>query len=531
MKIILKHRVLILLVLLLAGIFIFRYGAIHYGLPDGSIFGHTRSYFQDEEAVVADAARLIVAVKSNPLNIFNPGPTVYPIFSDLLSFFPLALSYFTEYHNIDVNQVFYASPQSQTIFYSLIAYSGRLISLASAFFSILLFFFIGIRLGVNRRVVFFLALVYAWMPVDILMSLEAKSNSLMNLILLAVLYLCILWLQTNRHKYLLWASFLVGVATGTRLNGVLGAVMIIFSMLFFYRNSILVFFKSRQNFLIFFLPVVGLFLSSPHFILHPDYITRMWSRSGSGRLIFSWQVDWHDIIESVRMISGGWIWGFLFVIVFIYSIWILFKGEDPKRKIVAAWFIFYFLIFIQTTAPIIRYAYPLLPLWLLLFAFLSQFILEKKVFWVKTAFISVLLSWGVYVLLFGVAYIKLFREPTLFSIANEYIEKNIPDGSTIGTYYNATFYDRVPINYQRYTIFSCRDLEEGKYDYSQFNFKPDFVVTQENGDVCLEKVFNYQQFYTEVATFSKNVKLGPLSFYPRGSGTYIPSTVAIYQKK
>ena len=93
MNIIFKYRVFLFLVVVLSSVFVFRYSAIHYSLPDGSIFGHTRSYFQDEEAVVADTARLIMAVKSNPLNIFDPGPTVYPIFSDLLSFFPFGLQH------------------------------------------------------------------------------------------------------------------------------------------------------------------------------------------------------------------------------------------------------------------------------------------------------------------------------------------------------------------------------------------------------------------------------------------------------
>ena len=530
MNIIFKYRVFLFLVVVLSSVFVFRYSAIHYSLPDGSVFGHTRSYFQDEEAVVADTARLIMAVKSNPLNIFDPGPTVYPIFSDLLSFFPLGISYFTKYRHVDISQAFHASPQAQAVFYSLIAYSGRLISFVAAFFSILLFYSIGLRLGVHRRIMFFLAFVYAWMPVDILMSVEAKSNSLMNLLLL-VLYLCILWLETNRHKYLLWASFFVGMATGTRLNGVLGGVMIAASLLFYYQKNVFVFFQSRRNWWIFACPVLGLLFSSPNFVFHPGYIARMWSRSGSGRLIYSLQVGWYDIIESVRMISGGWIWGFLFVAVFIFSLWILFKTADPKQKILAIWFIFYFLIFTQTAAPIIRYAYPLLPLWLLLFALVLRIIWNKKVFWMKMATVVVLSVWGVYILLFGVAYIKLLSEPTLFSEANKYVEKNIPTGSTVGTYYNEAFYDRVPIDYQKYQIFSCRDLEEGKYNTEDFNFRPDFIVTQESGDICLDKVFHYQQFYHKTASFSKDVRIGLFLFRPGGSGAYVPATVAIYEKK
>lgn len=515
---------------LLVGSFIYRAQSLHFSLPDGSIFGHTRSYFNDEDAVVADTAKLIATVKKHPLGIFDPEPTVYPVFGNLLSAVPLGFQYVLHYRGMDIGELMTASPQTQTVFYSLIASAGRLVSFLAAFLAILLFYALCRELGVPGKIAAFLALVYAWMPVDILMSIEAKSNALLNLLLLGILWLCLRFIRTRQDALLLWATLLTGMAFGTRLNGILAGFIPLVTLLFAYRGRIHRFFLSnKKNVLIFFLPFIGALVSSPHLLAHPSYIFRMWSRAGSGSLIFSLDMEWINIFHTLRLIAGGWAGLPLLVCTFGYAVYAIWKLSLP-HKIVASWFFFYLLIFIQTAVPIVRYAYPLLPLWLLLFG--SLLASRRWPVWTKRAGWIIISGWVAAVFVFGAAYVSLFRERPLEHVVNEFVEKNVPAGASIGTYYNEKFYTRVPINYETYRIFSCRDLEEGKRTQESYPTRPEYlVVSMRSGQACMSRVFGLGTAdYTLETVFSQPLAFGPFHFLVEHAGAYYPDIFAVYRR-
>lgn len=529
-----RRGILIFLTILffIGAVFAYRATALRFSLPDGSIYGHTRSYFQDEDAAVADTAKLIAAVKQNPLNIFDPGPTVYPVFGGLLSTLPLGIAYVLQYRGVDVQTLLTASPQAQAEFYSLIAFSGRLVSFASAFLSILVFYFLAKELTVKKSVAGWLSFVYAWMPVDILLSIEAKTNALLNLLLLLILLLAIRWSRLGRDKRLFFASVLAGMALGTRLNGFLGVSIIFFAVAWKFRGRIHHFFlENKKNFIIFILPFLGLLVSSPHLLAHPSYIHRMWSRAGSGSLIFSLDMAWENIFTTLRMTAGGWVGLFLLLFAIGYGAYALIRGS-VQEKILASWFFFYLFIFAQTTVPIIRYAYPLLPLWLLLLGiFATRLLRYSSVAWTKIALWGIMLGWGASVVVFGLAYMRLLRQPPLQHAANAYIEQEAPAGAAIGTYFNEEFYLRVPIDYSKYRIFSCRDLEEGIRSEDGFNVRPDYLVVPWRGVECMTRVFDITGSYERVASFTRDVSFGPFTFDVAGAGAYRPTAIEVYKRR
>lgn len=534
MNFILKYRFFLLLFVILFSIFVFRYSAIYYSLPDGSVFGHTRSYFNDEDAVVADTAKIISAIQKGGVNVLNPGRLIYPMFGRFVSFLPMSVFYLFNYKNIDIGQIFLSTPQQQSIFYSLITYSGRIVSFLSSFISIFLFCALCYLFGVNKKIIFFLSTVYAFMPVDVVLSVQSKSNTLLNLLFLLILYASVCWLKGQSDKWLFFAAFVVGVATGTQLNGILSIIIIATSLLLKYGFDFFNFFEKRVNLLILAMPIFGFFIASPALLINPTMIVAMLKNAGSGSLIYSITgINWTEIGITLFLLSGGWL-GLLFLtITFIFGLAYLCWGKLSEIKLVVLWFLFYSIFFLETSLPVARYGLPLLSLWLLLFAILLEkfFLKLTGYIWARIAVYLILLLWFFIVFSFGSAYVRLLSVRPSQILANEFVEEFVPPSSTIGVYYSNKHYKRVPINYTKFQLYACRDMEDGLRPPADYSQPPDWIVVEDNYCFsCLDKLYNIDANYHIVKNWYQDLRFGMLTFDIKGHWLYLQPRIKIFKR-
>lgn len=526
-----KEKLLLIALLLIC--FVVRFPAIYYSLPDGSIYGHTKSYFNDEDAIVVDTARVASSIMRNPLLITDPGQTTYPIFGRIVSFVPLGYFYLTHLRGTNLPALMDASPQERVEVHRFITFSGRLVSLVASFFTILVFVAIGNMLRLKRSIIWLLAITYAFIPVDIGLSIEAKSNALLNLILLTILYLALRW-QSTRNDRLLWlAALLVGVAVGTQLNGLFGSIILLFVLILGYHGKIHHHFKNRwSNLVIFILPFCGLLLSSPHILLHPRYALRMVQNAGSGSLLFSLRLDWNNIVNTVKLLTGGWIGTALFLATIVVSL-VMWKKITSEIRLILLWFLFYFTMYIQTTVPTARYAYPLLPLWLLLFGTVLHWVYTHVGnVQVRRGITVVCGVWALYVIIFGLSYISLFQKIPLQIQANRYVEETIPFGTSVAIYPDLTYYRRVPINQTKYHVITCRDILEGKIVAPATDHEPAYIIINptEPQKACAEELFGLSSHYTLVKEFTEPLTFGPFRFQVAGHWKSLQSPILIYQR-
>lgn len=525
-----KFKELGIFLLLLLPIII-RYQAIYFSLPDGSVFGHTRTYFQDEDAVVADMVKIIKAVTSHPFNLIDPGQTIYPLGGRLLSFLPLSFFYLTDYRHINPVEIISGSPQSQASFYTIIVYCGRIISLLASWFLVYLLWCFYKKENVNSFLVFFGCLVFSFLPAMVILSLEAKSNLVLGLILAAILLTSANWLK-NRKDFWLWLSaFLVGVAIGLQLNGILGSFIVLFALLIHYNGKFWIFWKRKINWLIFILPFIGLLFFSPHLLFHPKYILGMLANAGSGALRFSLIIDWKQALASFYMLGAGWLGVVIFTIALVFSVR-RFKYLPTTLKLVTVWPLFYLIVFLQTEVPIPRYAFPLLfPIFILLIYWLDKIFRLVGSRW-RVVVGAACVLWGLYATLFGCAYIQLFKQPPVQLVANEYLEEIAMPESQIGVYFNYKHYNRVPVDYTKYELSICRDLEDGLVSREQMATLPDFVVTQSSSDYgCQNKLYDLQDNYVLVRDFHNDLVFGFLHFDAKEHWRNLQPAINIYKRK
>ena len=517
--------------LLLLVLIIIRYPAIYYSLPDGSVFGHTRTYFQDEDAVVADTVKIIQAAIRNPFGILDPGQTIYPLGGRLLSFLPLSYFYLTDYRHINPAQIIAGSAQSQASFYAVLIFCGRLVSLIASWLLAYLLWRFYKKEKINSYLAFLGCLVFSSLPAVVILSLEAKSNLILGLVLATILVVGANWLRGGKD-YLLWLSmFLVGIATGLQLNGILGGFIILSALLIRYQGKFWLFWKQKINWLIFIFPVLGLLIASPNLFFHQRYIVAMLNNAGSGALRLSLLVDWRQALASFYMLGAGWLGIGLLSLTLVISIW-KFKKLSSALKLVVIWLLLYLFVFLQTELPIPRYGFPLLfPSFVLLIYWLDNiFKSANKKGKVVVGFIFVL--WCFYAVFFGLAYMKLFKQHSVQLVANQYFEKIAQPGSSVGVYFNFKHYNRVPIDYSKYKLSVCRDLEDGLVSREQLVSLPDFVVTQTNSDYnCQNEIYDLSDNYVLIKNFHNNLTFVFLNFYAKEHWQNLQPTINIYKKK
>jgi len=360
--------------------FCLRFQVISFGLPDGSNVYHKVPYFSDEIAVVEDFKKLIVFFHTREISYLANWS--YMIFGRLLSIVPY---YFQVL--LDKSFILKQAPQViEVLKIKQITLAGRFVSLISSFFSLIIFYKILKIFKVKFLISFLIISFLAFNPVDIIMSLQAKANALMNLFISLSLYFSFLYLRKNKKnkiKYLIYAGISSGLAMASRING--GLSVLIPLTAFLLNNKLVnnrleikkVYQKIKDFVLILIAFLLAFIISTPTIILEPSLVFKIWQQAGSGRLTMN--VNWQLWLSNLRYIVGGELGLIIFFLTLILSCFFVRK-MSKEEKLALFWLALYLVVSLFTAVPVLRYLFPILTAYTLAFIIIGKklFKLAKK---------------------------------------------------------------------------------------------------------------------------------------------------------
>lgn len=224
-------------------------------------------------------------------------------------------------------------------------------------------------------------------------------------------------------------------------------------------NDIKYFFLSFLSFLIaFFVTNPYVLVSYKEFLREINWNTKDYLSSYS---FWNHNIHFQNII--ILFNGLGWLFG-LWTIIALG--WAIFIHRDKKNKIILFSILGYYMIAFSTCYAIftLHALIPIVPLFILLSARFIDFLIqrEKKIRFIIHILISVIATHS---LLYSVFYVlKLHTKPRMMS--GEWINKNIPRGSTIGSFIDNC---GLSLNYPYFSYFHYRFINDS--DPKMFKIK------------------------------------------------------------
>lgn len=517
--------------------FFLRLKDILYGLPNGINIYHKVPYFADEAIVLNDFRWLIVFLHTkSPTYLLN---WTYTFLGRALAFPIYALT-------VLLTKLEFASYSPEVIEVLKVmqmTLSGRIVSLISSFLILIVMFKL-LKLLKAKPVFIWLAFIFlGFNSADILMSLQSKANALMNLFILICLYFSILWVKGRgkKIKYILLAAGCSALATAARINGVMSLFIVFFSFGLNYDfKPKRLFLKRKTLFWILITFVLTLAIAYPVTFIAPLEFFRLWGGIGSGNL--TTEVNWLGALRNLRYLTGGKIGVGVLMTIAGLSIF-YFKNMAKSEKIVTSWFYLYLAIAGATQSPIVRYLYPVLAVYVLVFwiVFKQWFnYLKKRSFFALSIVVGILGLNFLTNLFLGLSMLDFYRGEDIRLEAARYVDDNIPKDSSIGTYLFPEFWaPYVPLNYDKYDLISYRAREEFSVGQQSLfpwwrsnDNRPDYLVVERRGysNPGFQEFFGVEDNYKEIKTFDRKLKdFGPFVFSKDYAASYA-TMVRIFEK-
>lgn len=449
--------IMLALVLLLG--FSLRLYGIQWGLPDAS---HPLHSYHPDEAFFLFAAERLATGEIIPKH-FMYGGTVF--FSILNTFSHVA--------------VFFQDTLAGENLLADTILLGRYVLVGVALITIILTYHAG-RLLFDRPVGVLAALFLAVAPAHVIFSQALRPDAIATLVTLSIVYLSarIFHSKPNNLRYCAYTGLVLGAALSLRFPLIVFAGVPLVALLLGSDETSIVkrlqsVFDRRLAAMVLGVPAAYL-LTSPQTFMYPEIFI--------AGLKVQWRYQSNPFFDAVEMGPGiyqyGWLMlhqalGYgLYAIAALGFIYALFKRTAPDRLLLAA-IIPYFLLISFTSWVVVRYALPLLPLLVILAARAMHVILTMRRFQVAgSAVVALIIGWT---LLADAAYLRLEAGKNVRELAAEWIEQNVPRGSsvaTVRTYVEDKFFNPVLPPHYIYHAFLLYELSDStpliwtrKYDY------------------------------------------------------------------
>lgn len=459
-KFLASQRAGVLLVLVLAAALLLRLYGIRWGLPDAS---HLFYSYHPDEALHLLAADWLAQGSLIPKH-FMYGGTLHFAFLNAVARASEILPDVTHGYNILADQILL----------------GRYILVAVALVTIVLVYHIG-RLLFGTPVGILAALFVAIAPAHIAFAQVLRPDEMAAFLATLIVYLAVKIHRSgpNTLRYSVYAGLTLGAAMSLRLPLIIFAGAPVVALLLTSRGGtgirkLSVLLDRRMLAMGLCIPLAYA-VSSPQTFLHPDMF-----RAG---LEVQWGYQSTPFPDTAEMGPGFYQYGWLMLHqalgYALYGLALAGVLYALRKRSVGDWLLLaaiipYLILVSFTSWVVVRYTLPLVPLLAILAARFALLVLEQRprLRALGIAAIAVVVGWT---LMADAAYLKLQAGKNVRAVATEWIEQQIPPGSSIvvvKSYLEDDFFNpAIPKAYRHHAFYL---LESGdgtqlfrgeKYDY------------------------------------------------------------------
>lgn len=297
---------------------------------------------------------------------------------------------------------------------------GRIFGAAGALLSVLVFFLLCGELFTDKRIVCSLTLLYGVAPGIVLWSHYLKPFSYGMLWFLLSLFAAVRFYKTEKSGWLYVAAAVAGLSFGTLLSYGYVYWSVVLFVLFSGRG-----YKWKlKNLLLTFLIFLSVFLvTNPYtllsyrgFLQELSYLRGYWHSSMSINLPVCF------VGNTLRYGMGTMLW----IVALTGTAGSLVYRSGKIDRLFFLLLLPGFLYFAFTTAQWVHYSIFLYPLFIISCGFFLERLDSKK------AVTAVLFVAGIYTVLYSGSYVRLLGERNTRTTAGEWVNEEIPRGSSIG---------------------------------------------------------------------------------------------------
>lgn len=395
--------------------------------------------------------------------------------------------------------------------YGYIHLVGRFLSALSDVGTTILVFLIG-KLLFNRRVGVLASLIYASSVFPIQLSHFYAVDTMLNFFMLGFLYFLILLIKKGSIKLSLLVGIFLGLSLATKISSLILIPTLVIGLISYLLSKKKYFNKVKTYIPFFIIPLSSIFI----FIITQPYVlidfqefvkqTTLQSQMSKDPFVFPYtlqyvgKISYFHELKNIFLYGLGPYHGIICLLGFAYLIFNLAKHRLTLTSpflLFIFYGIFYFAIFGSFAVGWMRYMLPVYPFLAVLGGyFISEFAmprLPKKVM-SRYAFRKTLLF--IFVLLtitYPLSFISIYSKPNTRIQASEWINNNIPAGTTIAVEH---WDDSLPVHGgHKYIQLSLPlyepDTEKKWKDINETLSKTDYIIIASNRlYVPLQKLTN-----------------------------------------
>lgn len=323
---------------------------------------------------------------------------------------------------------------------------GRAISVLFDTGSIIIVYLLGLTLF-NRKVGVFASLLYAFSVFPIQLSHFYAVDTLLNFFMLSFLLFLILFVKKQKTKLAILGGVLLGLSLATKISALFLMIPLFMSFIIVLAKhpTKKVFSRTLLHYIL--ITIVAAFIffvTQPYALINFDEFikqTSLQSRMGSDPFVFPYTLQYVGKIPYLYELKNIFLFGMGPVIATICFAGILFAGykllKDFKKQIIPllilSYGLFYFLVFGKFAVGWMRYMLPVYPILSLFGGYLLFETTQKlnKITKDKTVNKLLLLLFLLVVSIYPFSFLSIYTKPNTRIQATEWMEKNIPPGSTI----------------------------------------------------------------------------------------------------
>ena len=391
---------------------------------------------------------------------------------------------------------------------------GRYLSAFISSISVLLFYFMVIRLF-KPAIALSATAAFSFSPLLIQLAHFYTTDSILVFLLILLLYRMNVYSEKPSMKNLIFLSIPIGLSIATKNTGYLFIPLPLMTLLF-SKQSINQ--KLAHATLLAAITITLFFLTSPYsFLDFSGYLNRSKYLSDvvSGKLNFDWTVQFLETTPWYWLLQTIYAFGPLAIVGPIGIGWMM-----KKNKPIALWTIGFMIFLSMTYLKFIRYNAPLAPLYALGFGYLLFKLYKNPI---AVLLINILLVIHV---LYGTMFFSIYKTPHTSLKAAEWITKNIPAKSTILV---EEWNSIIRFNTNNYQInsfnFYSPDTSIKRTKLNEELVKSDYILLESPKVInTITKLMNrypntysfYSNLeggtlgYTKIAKFSSYPRLGPI---------------------
>jgi 4-amino-4-deoxy-L-arabinose transferase-like glycosyltransferase len=222
--------------------------------------------------------------------------------------------------------------------------AGRILGALCGTLQVYLVYLIGKRFY-NRHVGLSSALLLAVCPPLVIEAHTFKSDVLLALLLTLMLFFVLKFTQNPEPKYILYASFFLGLSTATKYNGIFMVLLLVFAFVSIKGKLNFRIFR-KSLFFLFIGGVCGFFIGAPNWVVHPAANVK----NAFGYLKgLSEELIWYDKLPSSYILYAKNIlesFGIVLTVLLLAGLVLSFVKKKPAKVdiVVSAYVLLYFLL-------------------------------------------------------------------------------------------------------------------------------------------------------------------------------------------